>query len=221
MKKLVLSLVAVAAFGFTANAQETEKPTFGFQESNVFVEGAFQINDVTVKPKNGGSDIKTTEFNFTPKVGYMLSDKFAVGVELGFGKLGLNSFEGFDGIEGLKGDHVNTTYAGAFGRYYFLEVGRRFKTFAEVGIGYNEAKIRGGVVDVKATGIKTGVTVGFNYFVTEKIALGFNMGDIFFYENYNVKTDGTKVATVSNTKSNLNIFNNFFDNAKFSLTYKF
>lgn len=38
MKKLVLSLVAVAAIGFTANAQETEKPTFGFQESNVFVE---------------------------------------------------------------------------------------------------------------------------------------------------------------------------------------
>lgn len=218
MKKLVLSLVAVAAIGFTANAQETEKPTFGFQESNVFVEGAFQFNDVTVKPKDGGSDAKMTEFNFTPKVGYMLSDKFAIGVELGFGKLSGNSSEVF---EDLVADHVNTTYAGAFGRYYFLEVGNRFKTYAEVGIGYNEAKLRGGAVEAKATGIKTGVTVGFNYFLTQKIALGFNMGDIFTYENYNVKNGGTKVATVSNTKSNLNIFNNFFDNAKFSLTYKF
>lgn len=220
MKKLVLSLVAVAAFGFTANAQETEKPTYGFQESNIFVEGAFQINDYTAKPNNG-KDVKMTSYSFTPKVGYMLSDKFAVGAQLGFGKDGMGVAKEIFGDLDIAGDHINSTYAGAFARYYFLELGKRFKTFAEVGLGYSEAKTRGGVVDTKATGLKAGVTVGFNYFVTPNLALGFNMGDIFSYSNYDVKTGSKKLGSVSNTEANINIFNNFFDNAQFSLTYKF
>jgi len=32
----------------------------------------------------------------------------------------------------------NNFGVGAFGRYYFLEVGSRFKTYAELGAGYNQ-----------------------------------------------------------------------------------
>lgn len=224
MKKLVLSLVAVAAIGFTANAQETEKPTFGFQESNVFVEGMFSINNSTTKPEVG-SKTKETFYNFNPKVGYMLSDKFAVGVELGFGKNGSKEGTFGDMLEISRKGYVKETYAGAFARYYFLEVGSRFKTFAEVGVGFNQGVTETGTalktVDAKQTGIKAGLNVGFNYFVTPNLAIAFNLGDIFTYSNYNYKIDGNKQGTVSNTDANLNVFNNFFDNAKFGLTYKF
>ncbi|MDR0195200.1 MAG: outer membrane beta-barrel protein [Myroides sp.] len=224
MKKLVLSFVAVAAFGFTANAQETEKPTYGFQESNVFVEGMFSINNSTTKPEVG-SKTKTTYYNFTPKVGYMLSDKFAVGVELGFGKVGGNDYEGsFEKVLGMsKKGYVKETYAGAFGRYYFLELGQRFKTYAEVGVGFHQGvtEVKATTVDAKQTGIKAGLGLGMNYFVTSNLAISFHLGDIFTYSNYNLKVDGKKQGTVSETNANVNVFNNFFTEAKFGLTYKF
>lgn len=225
MKKLVLSLVAVAAFGFTANAQEGEKPTYGFQESNIFVEGMFSINNKTEKPEGGSKD-KTTTYNFTPKVGYMLSDKFAVGVELGFGKDGSKDGQFGDllGKNSIKG-YVKETYAGAFGRYYFLELGQRFKTYAEVGVGFHqgvaEQRVLTKTYDDKMTGVKAGLGLGMNYFVTSNLAISFHLGDIFTYSNYSLKSDGKKEGTVSETNANVNVFNNFFTEAKFGLTYKF
>lgn len=221
MKKLVLSVMAVAAFGFAANAQEKEKPSFGFQENNVFIEGTFQLSDVKVTDKtNVGVDEKVTTFQVNPKIGYMLNDKFAVGVSLGFGKIGAND-DMFDGANMGDAAYVKTTYAGAFARYYFLELGNRFKTYTEVGIGFSQGKADVLGEDVKATGIQAGIDLGFNYFLTENLAVAFNLGNVFSYSNHNVKVAGDKVATVANTNANVNIFNNFFDNAKFGLTYKF
>ncbi|MEK6493160.1 outer membrane beta-barrel protein [Myroides odoratimimus] len=212
MKKLVLSLVAVAAFGFTANAQETEKPTFGFQETNVFVEGSFELKDAT--SKEDGVKTKGTNFNFSPKVGYMLSDKVAVGVALGFGK---TSFvETLEGKEKL-GENLKTLYAGAFARYYFLELGQRFKTYAEVGVGFDERKSG----DYKNTGIKAGLDLGMNYFVTKNIAISFGLGDILSFRSGKDKFKGESGETATETGVNLNVFKNFFDTPTFGLTYKF
>lgn len=221
MKKLVLSLVAVAAIGFTANAQETEKPTFGFQESNIFVEGNFQISDTNVSGKvTGVPDFKITTFQVTPKIGYMLSDKFAVGASVGFGKVGTDN-ELFSGIDYSGAKYIKTTYAGVFARYYFLELGKRFKTYTEVGIGYSQGVADVATKEVKATGIAAGLDLGFNYFVTSNLAISFNLGNVFSYSNHNGKVDGNKVVTTSNTNANVNVFNNIFDNATFGLTYKF
>ncbi|WP_158961075.1 outer membrane beta-barrel protein [Myroides fluvii] len=213
MKKLVLSLAAVAAFGFTANAQEKEKPTFGFQEGNIMIEGSFQISDKVIKDSNSGLKDKTTHYTFNPKVGYFLSDKVAVGASLGFGKGLLES-------DVLPVDVTGTKlYAGAFARYYFLELGSRFKTYAEVGVGYQENKVSD--AKYKETGLAAGIDLGFNYFVTEKLAVTFALGNVFSYSNYDAKQNGNKIESVSSTEANLNVFNNFFDNATFGLVYKF
>ncbi|WP_430613664.1 hypothetical protein [Flavobacterium sp. JP2137] len=228
MKKIVLSVAAVFAFGFAAQAQE--KSVYGFKQSDVFLEGSFGIKSTTFKPEVGDK-VNVTSFNVNPKIGYMLSDKVAVGVSAAFGK---NSTldEVFEDRYGLNsdffaGDHVKNTYAGVFGRYNFLQLGNRFTTYTEVGIGFNQFK--GNTMENSMTpsysaeisGVKAGLTLGFNYFVTPSIALSFNLGDVFAYESYNLKVDGSKEATISNTESNLNVFNNFFDNAKFGMTYKF
>ncbi|WP_010250118.1 hypothetical protein [Myroides injenensis] len=213
MKKLVLSVMAVAAFGFAANAQEKEKPSFGFQENNIFVEGTFQISNTTVKPE-GESKIKETNYTFNPKIGYMLSDKVAIGASLAFGKN--YDFENAL-VPETAADYFTNIYAGAFARYYFLELGNRFKTYAEVGVGFNQEKAG----DYKVTGVKTGLNVGFNYFLTDNLAVAFDLGDILKFQSGNAKFDGDKLGTNTDLEANVNVFNNFFDNAKFGLIYKF
>lgn len=210
MKKLVLSLVAVAALGFTANAQEKEKPTFGFQEGNIMLEGSFNISDKVDKNSTSGNKVKTTTYKVNPKVGYFLSDKVAVGASMAFGK----------GEQEFFNDAVATNlYAGAFARYYFLELGSRFKTYAEVGVGYDQKEVS--AAKEKITGIQAGLDLGFNYFLTENLAVAFTLGNVFSYGNHDHKIDGNKQGTVSETEANVNVFNNFFDNATFGLVYKF
>ncbi|MGG5578394.1 outer membrane beta-barrel protein [Myroides sp. C15-4] len=210
MKKLVLSLAAVAAFGLTANAQEKEKPTFGFQEGNFMIEGSFTISDKVNKDSDSGNKNKTTTYKFNPKVGYFLSDKVAIGAALGFGK---NQEDFFDGAT------ATNLYAGVYARYYFLELGNRFKTFAEVGVGYDQKEVS--ATKNKLTGIQAGIDLGFNYFLTDQLAVAFTLGNVFSYGNHNHKLDGKKQGTISETDANLNVFNNFFDNATFGLVYKF
>lgn len=213
MKKLVLSLAAVAVFGLTANAQEKEKPTFGFQQGNVMIEGSFSIQDQVSKDADSGMKEKNTLYTFNPKVGYFLTDKLVVGAALSFGKGPLEAGVLPQDLTGTK------LYAGAYARYYFLELGNRFKTYAEVGLGYHEGKLSS--YDYKESGVGAGIDLGFNYFLTDKFAVTFALGNVFSYKNYDIKEDGDKLGSISNTNANLNIFNNFFDNATFGLVYKF
>lgn len=205
MKKIVLSLAAVFAFGLTAQAQD--KPTYKFQQSDVFVEGNLGIN--TTNDKN--TDEKTSGFEFNPKVGYMLTDKFAVGASFGIG----NKTEK---VNGTKEDKMNSFYGGVFGRYYFLDLGSRFTTYAEVGVGYDQVKT-GVDNEVKTKGMSAGLDLGFNYFVTPRIALSFTLGNIVSYTSAKLDVDGAKA--VNEFDANINVFNNFFDNATFGLVYKF
>src|SRR5690554_1664089 len=118
MKKLILSAVAVFALTF-ANAQEGE-PTFGFSEGDFLIEG--NIGFGSTNDKN--FDVKTSSFNFNPKAGYFISDDLAVGLDLGFGS---NKTE----VAGTETAKTSTVGIGAFARYYFLELGERFKTYGD------------------------------------------------------------------------------------------
>src|SRR5690606_12369099 len=75
MKKLILSMAAVAMIATTAKAQEQ---TFGFGEGDVLLEGNLSFSST----KDNNSDEKESGFTFAPKAGYFLSDDFAVGVHL-------------------------------------------------------------------------------------------------------------------------------------------
>ena len=75
MKKIILSLVAVFAFG-ALSAQDSE---FGFKKGNLFAEGNLKIGSTT--DNSGSSEKKTNTFEFTPQAGFFLTDKFALGVD--------------------------------------------------------------------------------------------------------------------------------------------
>jgi outer membrane protein len=136
------------------------------------------------------TDIKTSSFTFNPKAGYFITDDVAIGIELG---------------------------VGAFARYYFLELGERFKTYGEFGLGFDTYKEEMGGLEAKASGFGAGLGLGMNYFITENFAINFALSDILSYSSY--KPDGGEA--ISEFNGNINVFDNFFTTAQFGLTFKF
>jgi outer membrane protein len=213
MKKLLL-LSAVAVFGLSnVNAQEEAEQTFGFEKGNIIVEGNLGFNSTNDK----NSEEKTSAFNFNPKAGYFISDDLAVGVQL---MLNTGKYE--DAIAETE-NKTNTFGAGVFARYYFLDLGERFKTYGEFGVGFdsskNETTVAGTSSELKYNGLGAGVSLGMNYFVTECFAINFGLSDILSYRSDKADVEGAEA--VSSFSGNLNVFNNFFQTAQFGLTYKF
>ena len=203
MKKLLFAAAAVFAFGM-ANAQEETK-SFGFNEGDIILEGNLGFSSTNDK----NTEEKTSSFNFNPKVGYFMSDNLAIGVEL---MVGSNKEE----VAGVDTDKNSNVGAGVFARYYFMDLGERFKPYGEFGLGFNSGKA--GLADVKYSGIGAGVGLGVNYFVTEKIAINFALTDILSYSSGKYDVSGAK--NVSSFNGNVNVFNNFFTTAQFGMTFK-
>ena len=219
MKKLLLSALAVCAFTFS-NAQETETTeTFGFAQGDIFVEGNLGFdskNDKNTEEKSNG-------FNFNPKAGYFLSDDLAVGAELMVGSTKGKDIV-IDGMVMASGNDVKTSNfgAGVFARYYFLELGKRFKVNTEFGIDFGSTKYDDGVDgtdDVKLNGINAGLGLGLNYFVKDNIAITFGLSDLVSFSSEKYDFDGAE--NVSEFNANLNVLNNFFTDAQFGLLFKF
>lgn len=205
MKKIILTVAAVFAMSF-ANAQEKEAKGFGFSEGNVFLEGNFAFSSTNDK----NAEIKENEMVFNPKVGYFISDKFAVGVELGIG----SSKTTETGEDDIKSSDFNV---GVFGRYYFLDLGERFKTYTEFGLGMTSSKA-GDEDFQKTNGFGIGAGLGMNYFLTPKMAISFGLSNVLSYQSSKSKADGDNGET--SFGANVNVFQNFFDTPTFGLLYK-
>lgn len=198
--------------GLTVASQAQE---FGYKKTDFIIEGFFQSSNKNDK----GADEKTSLFNFSPKFGYFVTDKIAVGMQLGIGNEKITKMA--NDVEMV--DKTNSFGIGAFGRYYFLEVGSRFKTYAELGAGYNQigGEMNDGtntVDDIKTKGFGINAGIGANYFLTERIAVSFAFADVLSFNSYKLDVDGAKSNTEFN--SNINVFDNFFSTAKFGLTFK-
>ena len=215
MKKVLL-IAAVAVFGLSnVNAQDVETPEFGFAQGDVFLEGNFRYSS----NKDNNEPVTTNSaFVFTPKAGYFVTEDLAVGVQLG-----LASFKDKVEFEDTSFEEKTSGFgAGVFARYYFLDLGKRFKTFGEFGVNLNGSTYDDGVDgtdDIKENGFGAGLGLGMNYFVTENIAITFGLSDILSYNSSKVDLDGAE--SESDFNANINVFNNFFATAQFGLLFKF
>jgi len=206
MKKLFFA-AAIAVFGFTTVNAQDDVTEFGFEEGNVFVEGSLGFSSTN----NKNLDTKSNTFNFTPKVGYFLNDDLAVGVQLDFGTAKSST----SGTDTSKNSNIGI---GAFGRYYFLDLGKRFKTYTELGVGYNTLDDK--ISDVKVNSIGAGLDLGLNYFVTENIALTFGLDNVLAYSSSKVDVSGAK-ATNSFEFGIGEVNNPFGGTAKFGVLFVF
>lgn len=206
MKRVLIALTVIAGLSFSANAQE-----FGFKKGDILVEGSVGFN----AKDNKNAEEKETSFNFSPKAGFFLSDKVAVGV-----LLNIASDKEEDYSTGGSTTKTNSFGVGVFGRYYFLELGKRFKTYAEAGLGYSTSKTEiGAVTGPKFNTIDFNLGVGANYFVTERLAL--NVGLTNLINIGSAKTDATGAKATTNYGVNIGGINNIFNAATFGLAYKF
>lgn len=227
MKQIILTVAAVFAFGFV-NAQEKEVKEikeFGFSQGNIFIEG--QLNFTSSKETNSfkGTDLneeKISTLGFSPKLGYFVDDKFAVGVSLNLtsGKTTMTDFTpNPDNVVETKNNGFG---AGVFARYYFLNLGERFKTYSELGVGFGSTKHELNSVETsKDKTLRVGLDLGMNYFLTKDMAISFGLTDVL---SFNSNTNETPAGGESKTNSingNLNVFNNFFNTPTFGLLYKF
>lgn len=194
-------MAAFAVLGLsTVNAQD-DYTSYGFDEGNVIIEGGLGFSSTNEK----ATDKKTSLFNINPKVGYFMTEDLVLGVEVDF-------ISEKEKIGSADADKISTIGAGVFARYYFLELGERFKTYTEFGVGFSSSKFNG---DKLGSGIGAGLDLGMNYFLTEKMAISFGLADII---SFNSNTPEGGKAT-SEFNANFNVFDNFFTTATFGLTF--
>ena len=216
MKKILLSLAFIAT-GVAAQAQEKN---YGFGEGDVLLEGSLKAN--TTDNKN--TTLKTSDFSFTPKAGYFVTDNFAVGVGL---NMGSSKNENYSDVTANTFTEKGSNFGfEVFGRYYFVDL-NRFQPYAQVGLGYNSMKtertsiingVETKITNPKTNGLGLNASLGFNYFVTPKVAINFGLSNVIGFNSVKTDVDGAKATT--NFEANINSFNNFFDTATFGLTFK-
>ncbi len=197
MKKLILSLAAVASFTF-ASAQEQEVETYGFNEGDMFVSGSFGIGSTKFP-----DDSKENTFNISPRFGYFLNDFIAVGAQAGYSKQKEENANGDDVVD-------NSTFTiGAFGRYYLMPA-QKFSFFGELGLGYGTTE---DIDDNKVNGVNIAVAPGLSYFVSKHFALEATFG-ILGYNS--VKKDESGAESTDSFDFGLNM-----DDINLGLIYKF
>lgn len=200
MKKIILTVAAVFAFGF-ANAQDKKASGFGYAEGDIVLGG-----NITMGTTDNGTT-KTSNSGIAPDVAYFITDKFAVELGIGFGNTKTTT--------GNVTAKTSTTDIAVGGRYYFLNLGERFKTYTSFGLNFG-SNDNGGNGATKTSTLGVGAGLGMNYFLTPKIAINFGLGNVISYDSS--KTGSAKTTGMN---VNLNEFNNFFSKPTFGVSYKF
>ncbi|MFN0293853.1 outer membrane beta-barrel protein [Pedobacter helvus] len=182
MKKILLSLVAVAALTFGANAQ-TEK-------GKIILGGNVSFNSTKVD----GASKADVNFSIVPSVGYFVGNNFAIGTGVGYD---------YDKSVS-EGAQVAAFKVAPFGRYY-VNLTDQFKFFGQLSVPLAFGTLK----DVEAngdTGSKLGTTTsiginvapGFAFFPNKKIGIEFSVNGLG-YENFSFKQEGTGNKVKSNS----------------------
>jgi hypothetical protein len=197
MKKIILSALAVCAFGF-AQAQDNKDSGNGgkgFTNGDIFISGSLNVSST----KNG--DAKTSSFGIMPKVGFFVTDDIAVG-----GMVGFNSSKDADE------NKTNTFNVGAFGRWYATPASD-FSFMVELGVSYENSKYTDNATDTdyKSSGFGVALSPGVSYFLSDHFAMEAQIAALSFNSQ---KPDGGDSATSFGLNANLT-------NVSVGLVYKF
>ena len=175
MKRIILSAIAICAFGF-ANAQSNKSGTI-----HVNVMGGFLMGSSTQQDDAAGSEkvkYSATGANFGAQFQYGLADKFSVGIGLETGTAVLTPK---DVTYDTGSTSVSTFKFNVSGRYYLLNQDK-YNVYAGPSIGYTSGKDTGSALvsgfgsTTKYTGLNYGLNVGGNYFFTDVVGVIVNLG---------------------------------------------
>ncbi|MCJ0743026.1 outer membrane beta-barrel protein [Pedobacter montanisoli] len=182
MKKVLLSLVAVAAITFGANAQ-TEK-------GKIMLGGNVGFNSTKVEGA-AKSDVK---FSVVPNVGYFVANNVAIGTGVGY------TYN-----KAVSNSRQNEAFVVApFGRYY-VGLSDQFKFYGQLAVpmafGTNKAVDANGDTGAKlgtSTSIGVNLAPGFAFYPTKRVGIELSVNGLDYAHNeYKVESTGTKVKSNS------------------------
>lgn len=199
MKKIILTVAAVFAFG-AANAQD-KTTSEGFSKSDLYLSGSIGINSTKM------GDVKSDGYNFSPGVGYFLTENIALE-----GSISVNKQTVSMDVEGETMDVEAKGFSfSVAGKYYFTPADK-FSLFAGLGAGYGITKLGDGdTLDMKTFSVA--LAPGINYFFNKNFAGQASVG-VLGYTSSKLDVDGADA---------MNTFNLSLDmtNVNFALIYKF
>ncbi len=199
MKKIVLSLAAVLAFGF-ANAQDKkENSGEGFGKGDIFLSGGLSFGSETT------GDVKSSAFTFSPAVGFFVANNIAVGARLDL----TTGTEEQPLVEDTK---VNNFNGEVFGRYYFTPASK-FSVFGELAVGFGSNKTEQGPIEAKSSTFGVNAGVGINYFLSNHWSIEAGWAGLGYNSNDN-GGDGAEATNTFGLAVDLSSIN-------FGLNYKF
>ena len=192
MKKLLLSIVAVAALAFTTQAQ-TEK-------GNTMLGGNLSF----LSTKANGAAKSDVSFSVVPSVGYFISNNFAIGTGVGYTYDKVANKFGADGKVSVAGSLTQAFEVAPFGRYY-VALSDQFKFFGQVAVPMEFGTLKAinadnNTGDKLGTSTNIGVTVapGFAFFPTKHIGIEFSVNGLE-YQHSQVKSEATGAKASSNS----------------------
>ncbi|MBP9689445.1 MAG: outer membrane beta-barrel protein [Bacteroidia bacterium] len=217
MKKLILSLAFVAA-GAGAFAQ--------IGQGSLMLGGNLGFSSGgggEIKATGGGVADKTTEltstsdWNFSPSVGYFLTDNIAIGVRLGLGGTNRGQATAADGT--TKENYSSFDFsAELFGRYY-MEVATNLYFFGDAGLGFGSSSWTDRVSDAATSqtafkdsdknsfsGFGINIAPGLAFFPSEKWGIDFTLNRIIGF-NMNTFTNETPNPNSLKTETSTSAFN--------------
>ncbi|GAA4176787.1 MULTISPECIES: porin family protein [Sphingobacterium] len=183
MKKVLLTLAAIAGLTIAANAQ-TEK-------GKIMVGG--QVGFQTSKVKD--TDFKNNSFSINPTVGYFVSDNWAVGTGVGYD---------WSKNETNKDNSTKTDafQVSPFVRKYTAEGPVRFFAQLSVPMAWGKTTVESNNVETKNKFERYGVELapGLAYFPTSKIGIELKVRGLY----YNYNKDKTNDITTNTFGLNVN-----------------
>lgn len=213
MKKVLLSAVAIFAFGFANAQEEAATSNGGFAKGDMFMSGSFGINSTKM------GDFKSSEFTIAPSFNYFVTDNISVGAKVGYASAKdayMSSFEGEALPYDAAVDYNKLTF-GVMGRYYFTPASQ-FSLFGQFGVDYGISTITSFDdvsidEDNKVNSLNLGLGLGVNYFVSKNFALEAGIG-VLGYNTSKADYDGAESTDTFTFGANLT-------NINLGLIYKF
>ena len=175
MKKLILSVAAVFAFGFVS-AQDSSDGNGGFAKGDLYLTGTANF----FSEKTG--DIKSDNFTVVPGVGYFVAENVAIEGSLGYTSATDVQFFGNDFFE-VK----NSGFIASAGVKYFWTPANKFSLFVGGNLSYASIKteVAGFNDDFTNNIIGVNVPVGLQYFVSNRFAITSTWGGLGYTSSDN------------------------------------
>ncbi|MFZ4436173.1 MAG: outer membrane beta-barrel protein [Flavobacterium psychrophilum] len=204
MKKIILSAIAVCAFGF-ANAQD--KGGSGLASGNIVLTGDANYTSTT------SGDVKLNTMTLSPGLGYMMSDNLML-----LGQIGISSGSESTGVAGSTDAKTSGLALNAGVRYFFTPADSFSLSLGGV-FGYGSVKSNvdpedGSILaeDLKVNVTSLTVPVGFHYFMNDHFAVNATWGGLG-YASAKADVDGAEAVNSLNLGLNMS-------SVSFGLLYK-